>query len=1149
MLALSVLLLASSAGMAELYIYGRADFATGLGPTAVAQADFNGDGHPDLAIVNYTADTVSILLGNASGTFAAHVDYATGVGPIAVCVADFNKDGKLDLAVANKTDGTVSIFLGNGDGTFKTQAVYSAGPTPLSSIATGDFNGDGWPDLAVTNATNPGTVTILLNNKTGAFPTYTSFTTGNIPMSVAVGDVNGDGFLDLAVANDCGSSSTCPPPPGTIGTVSVLLGTGTGTFNTKVDYPVGFFPQAVVMGDFRRLGILDLAVANMGSNTVSVLLGSSIVRGTFEPKVDYTVGVSPAWLTTRDLNNDGVLDLAVGNEKANTVSVLYGNGDGTFVWQGEYGVGSTPTAVTTGDFNLDGLPDLAVVNSGSNTVSVLLGQGAKGFSSRADTSVGYQPQAVAVGDFNGDGKPDLAVINQAVPSYYSYCSYGTVSVLLGNGDGTFTPPSMSATASTYYGAALPCTDSMPSSIVTGDFNNDGVLDLAVANYNSNSVDIFLGNRDGTFTRGTSLGAWSNPISMVAGYFTANTNLDLAVADWGSNIVSIYLGNGDGTFSTNVPWPGTGVEPSSIVVADFNLDGKPDLAVANYYSQTVTVLLGNGDGTFTTVTTPPATGSGPMAMAVGDFNGDGIPDLAVANQGSNNLTILLGKGNGTFTPTKVSPPTGNQPIAVVAEDINGDGKLDLVVTNQCGSGPTCSPGNICVLLGNGDGTFQPPLFYTVGDSPTFAAVGTFVKDGGRDVVVVNHGSNTISTLLSTPVAALSTASLSASGTEVETSWGPWSVMLTNPGTAQMNLSGILTSGDFAETSTCGTILMPGTNCSASVTFTPTQVGTRNGSLTFTDNAPPGVQTVRLTGTGLASGAHFTPTSLAFGSVKVGTTSAALTVTLSNGGDAPLTISSIATAAPFAQTNTCGSFINAGSNCTISVTFAPTSAIAYTGVLSMRDNAGFGQQDVALSGTGTSSTIAAQAAVVTGIVMAAPSVSAGATSTANSPAAPPSNTVLTTSPTGASIGGTVAASSSEEAGRSASQEMQPRPEPVVTLSTQAVPFGRQRLNSTSAAKTLTLTNTGNALLEVRAISTHAPDFAQTNDCGPSLAAGASCTIRISFAPQKAGHIEGYVDIDAGTQGPHKVLMFGDGTTEASVAQTASPGHQAPGSPSPK
>jgi hypothetical protein len=451
------------------------------------------------------------------------------------------------------------------------------------------------------------------------------------------------------------------------------------------------------------------------------------------------------------------------------------------------------------------------------------------------------------------------------------------------------------------------------------------------------------------------------------------------------------------------------------------------------------------------------------------------------------------------------------------------------------------------LGNGDGTFQPPLFYAVGDSPTFAATGTFTKDGGRDVVVVNHSANTVSTLLSTPEAALSTPSVTYGGTEVGTSGASFGVTLTNPGTAQMNLGGILMSGDFAQTSTCGTILMPGMNCTATVTFTPTQKGTRNGSLTFTDNAPPGAQMVGLAGTGLASGAYFTPTSLAFGSQASGTTSAAKTVTLSDTGDTPLTISSIATAAPFAQTNTCGSFVNAGATCTISVTFKPTSATAYTGVLSIMDNAGMGQQNVSLSGTGDAPATAQPSTVMVG----APSVAAGATSAANSPAwsAPPSNASLATSGAGVNTGDALSASSSDDAASSASQEMQPRPEPVVTLSTQAMPFAKQRLHSTSAARTLTLTNTGNALLEVRAISSRTPDFAQTNDCGASLAAGANCTIRITFAPQQAGHIEGYVEIDAGTQGPQKVLVFGEGTPEASVAKTDSPGQQAPGSKSTK
>jgi hypothetical protein len=815
---------------AQTFMFNRADFVTGIGPTVLAVGDFNGDGHMDVVTGNDdAANSVSVLLGNGNGIFATHVDYPVPSAPTGIAVGDFNGDGKLDIAVVYGFENSkVAVLLGNGDGTFKPYVSTTAGPQG-GSIAVGDFNGDGKLDVAVTD--NSIGVDIMLGNGDGTFKAPVGYATAADPRMVVVADFNSDGKLDVATTN--AESET----------ISVLLGNGDGTFQTHKDNSTAIAASCISLaaGDLRNDGRIDIVAGCQSESKVAVLLSNG--NGTFKAAKAYSVPIGVTDVAVGDFNGDGKLDVAVTNGGTN-VSVLTGSGTGTLKAAVTFGTNFGPTGIVAVDLNGDGKADIVTADNGSPfgvtiaTISVLLSNGKDLFAARTDYAVGNETvtgaySGIAAADLTGNGKSDLIV-----PITYAF-PY-EISILMNKGNGTFKP------AVTY---SLP---TGPNAVVAGDFNNDHKADIAVANVNgSGSITVLLNSGTGTFPTYTEYPTNGIPYGLAVGDFNKDGNLDIVATNGSQNTVSVHLGNGTGTFPTFATYT-TGSAPYGVTVGDFNGDGWPDIAVADSRSGAVSILINKADGSGTflpKVDYAAAGGGAPLAIAAGSFRGNGKIDLAVAtNSAFGGIEVLLGNGDGTFQ-TAVPYDTMNNANAVTVGDFNNDGILDLAVTiANAGS----SFAYVEIMPGVGDGTFRGGVTLASGPLPSGIVAADFNGDGGLDLATANGttagdtGSATV--LLNEPVIGIAPSNLTFAAQKVGTTSAALVITVDNPGATPLKVSSVTISGDFAENNNCPAKLTVGKSCTINVTFSPTQTGTRTGILSIKDTALTKTQTIALAGSG-------------------------------------------------------------------------------------------------------------------------------------------------------------------------------------------------------------------------------------------------------------------------------------------------------------
>jgi photosystem II stability/assembly factor-like uncharacterized protein len=961
----------------------KVDFTAGTNPQFVAVGDLDGDGKADLTVANRSSNTVSIYRNTTSSgsittaSFAAKVDFATGSGPFSVAIGDLDGDGKADLAVANVSTNTVSLFRNTSSSgsittaSFAAKVDFTAGPGAYS-VAIGDLDGDGKADLAVGNYGGSGTVSVYRNTSssgsitTASFAPKVDFATGSGPLSLSIGDLDGDGKADLVTNNNAGN------------TVSVLRNTSssgsitTASFAPKVDFTTGSNPYSVSIGDLDGDGKADLAVANYGSNTVSVHRNTSssgsITSASFAPKVDFTTGIQPYSVAVGDLDGDGKADLVVPNSGGNTVSVFRNTSSSgsittsSFAPKVDLTSGSGPSSLAVGDLDGDAKADLAVANPGSNTVSVIRNNpvyppptiatfspasGAVGatvtitgtnfdptpannvvifgatratvtaatatqltvtvptgatyapitvlntttsllaysnsnftptfsptkgsittadFSPKVDFAAGTDQFSVATGDLDSDGKVDLVVANR---------SSNTVSVYRN------TSSSGSITTSSFAPKVDFVTGASPVSVSIGDLDGDGKPDLAVANNVSNTVSVLRNTSSSgsittaSFASKVDFTTGGSPFSVTIGDLDGDGKADLAVANRSSNMVSIYRNTSSsgsintGSFATKVDFT-TGIDPYSVAIGDLDSDGKADLAVVNLEGNTVSVFRNtSSSGSITTASFAAkvdfATGAGPASLAIGDLDGDGKADLALANSRSDTFSVFRNiSSSGSITTAsfaaKVDFITGTGSGSLAIADLDGDGKADLAVANFDSNTAsvfrnTSSSGSITTA------SFANKVDFTTGAIPVSLAIADLDGDGKADLAVANFDSNTVSVIRNSPIIS-----------------APPTIATFSPSSGVVGTTVTISGTNFSTTPASNVVRFNGVNA------TVTAASATSITTAVPANATTGKVTVTVDGQTATSASNFTvilppPTITSF-SPASGTVGTTITITGTN-----------------------------------------------------------------------------------------------------------------------------------------------------------------------------------------------------------------------------------------------------------------------------
>ncbi len=598
---------------------GVSNYNVGSNPTNLATADFNNDNKPDIVTVNQFSNDISILLNNGTGGFLPATNLAVGSGPYSVAVGKFNADNNFDIAVTNSASNNVSILLGNGNGTFSAPVNFNTGATPIS-IAVGDFNNDAKQDLAVANFGGffAGTVSILLGNGTGGFAPQISARVRTQPAFVLVGNFNGDSNQDLAVAN-FGSDN-----------ISILTGQGNGNFTETTAVNTGTGPVSIALNGNAALNAANLITANYNGNTLSYLQNDG--SGSFTSNNTQTSG-NPISIITSDILTGGSLSAIFARNSTNQINIA----------GSDFTVGNNPNAVVSADFDGNGQLDAASANSGSNNISVLLNS----------CSIGRGN----LFDFNGDRRTDFAVFRRSSSIWFNQ---------------SLPVPSGSQTS-----IGIP-TDQ----IVPADYNGDGRADIGI--FRPESGLWYVPGIYFTFFGQT--GDIAAPAD-----FDGDQKADIAVFRPSNGTWYIRRSSDNGFQAMQF-----GMNGDLPVQGDYDGDGRADIAVFRP-SNGVWYWLRSSDGGFSAV----QFGQQGDKTVAADYDGDGKTDQAIFRNG---IWYILNSSNGQFRSLAFGLGTD----IPVPGDYDNDGKFDVAVFR---------PSNgTWYYLRSVDGAFQGFQYGQIGDVP-------------------------------------------------------------------------------------------------------------------------------------------------------------------------------------------------------------------------------------------------------------------------------------------------------------------------------------------------------------------------------------------------------------------------------------------------
>ncbi len=774
----------------------KVDFSVGQRVLDVAIGDLDGDGKPDMVSANADNNTISVLRNTSTpgiidaGSFAPKVNFTTGGYPYSVAIRDFDGDGKPDIAVVNNNSSTLSIFKNQcakgviTDTSFASKIDFATSSGPFY-LDLSDLDGDGKPDI-VTGGTNT-TLSVFRNTCTpgiissGSFDTRIEFTTGGYPARPAIGDLDGDGKADLAVSNYGTDNFSVLRNNGIPGTVR---------FIPRVDFASNINPAGIALGDCNGDGKTDIVVTG-SNNTVSVfknLCGpDTITSGSFPLKVDFTAGTGTASVVAGDLDGDGKTDIVSLNSlgtpsvsvfrnqavaapsvtsfspvsgpvatvitingsdfnSALANNIVYFGGVRATVTGGNStqltvtvpaGAAYGPISVTDTATHLTGYSPLPFTVTFSNTAPL----DENAFSSAGSFATRVSPWAVSLADIDGDGKLDALVPNYGTDHY--------ISVLRNTGN----PGTVSFAAKSDFASA-----GAPASVKTADFDGDGKLDIAVTAINDGilAMEVFPNlSVPGSITLGTKTDlntvASANPTSAV-GDINGDGKPDIVVANGNHYLISLFINNsgpGSVSFSSAIDLATT-EHPAAGALADFDGDGKTDMLIVSANANSISVYrnISTADSVKFASKTDFTTGATPMNASAADLDHDGKYDIVVTDYEGNTVSVF----RNTCTPGNISFSSrtvygaATHPVGISLEDIDGDGKIDIITGHQSDSVSVFrnegSAGNIA---------FGSRINYSAPNTPLVAAAGDIDGDGKPDILFNRNTASAVGVLRNVMVA--------------------------------------------------------------------------------------------------------------------------------------------------------------------------------------------------------------------------------------------------------------------------------------------------------------------------------------------------------------------------------------------------------------